>query len=344
MNFSERKLEILHAIINDYIETAIPVGSRTIARKYMPNISSATIRNEMSDLEHMGLLEQPHTSAGRIPSQRAYRMYVDRLIDSKTINEVENQRVRDYFLNRAGEMQQMVRNAAKAISQMTNYTAIALTPQLRRTTLKRIQLIPVTKGLALVVIVTDAARVKQKMMHIPGDMDENLLDNLSVVLSARFSGLAIADIDINLTEGIQDVKIKYAAFFRDLSQYLSDIVVKSDGSDVIMEGSMCIFDYPEYRDMERAKRFIQLLENKDLLTKLLSDSTRRGTSVVIGSENALDELRDFSVVTTAYKVNNRPIGAIGIIGPVRMDYGRVINVLKQVGNALSDVMTTYINE
>lgn len=344
MDFSKRQLAILNAIISDYIETAIPVGSRTIARKYMPNISSATIRNEMSDLEHMGFLEQPHTSAGRIPSQRAYRLYVNGIIDKHDFSRFENNHIVDDFQRLKGEMLQVVKNAAKLISINTNYTSIALTPQLRRTTLKRIQLIPVARGLALVVIVTDAARVKQKMLHIPTNVSESLLDELSFVISKRFAGQAISDIDLNLLDGISDIKAIHPEFFDSVNNYLADIVVNIDSSDVVMEGVKCIFDYPEYSDMAHAKRFIQLLDSKELLQKILSDSTRRNTSVIIGTENSYAELRDFSVITTSYRVGARPIGAIGVIGPVRMNYSKAICILEQIGKALSDVMTTYINE
>ena len=344
MDFSERQLAILNAIINDYIETAIPVGSRTIARKYMPDISSATIRNEMSDLEHMGLLVQPHTSAGRIPSLSAYRLYVNRIMERHEFDKFTNNNIEDDFERLKGEMLQVVKNAAKVININTNYTAIALTPQLRRTTLKRIQLIPVAKGLVLVVIVTDAARVKQKMINIPANVSESLLDELSFVISKRFSGQAIADVDLNLLDGISDIKKEHPVFFEAINNYLGEVVVKSDSSDVVLEGVKCIFDYPEYREVSHAKRFINLLDSKELLQQLLADSTRRGTSVIIGGESNYSELKDFSVVTTSYKVGSRPIGAIGVIGPVRMDYPRVISVLEQTGKALSKVMTSYINE
>ncbi len=344
MDFSERQLAILNAIINDYIETAIPVGSRTIARKYMPDISSATIRNEMSDLEHMGLLIQPHTSAGRIPSLTAYRMYVNRIMEHHEFEKFANNNIADDFERLKGEMLQVVKNAAKVININTNYTAIALTPQLRRTTLKRIQLIPVAKGLVLVVIVTDAARVKQKMVSIPANVSESLLDELSFVISKRFAGQAIADVDLNLLDGISDVKKMHPVFFEAINNYLAEVVVKSDSSDVVLEGVKCIFDYPEYSEVSHARRFINLLDSKELLQKLLADSTRRGTSVIIGGESNYSELKDFSVVTTSYKVGSRPIGAIGVIGPVRMDYPKVIGVLEQTGKALSKVMTSYINE
>jgi len=344
MNFSERQLAILNAIICDYIETAIPVGSRTIARKYMPDISSATIRNEMSDLEHMGLLIQPHTSAGRIPSQTAYRMYVDKIMEEHVFDNYQLSQIDDDFAKLKGEMLQVVRNAAALINMNTNYTAIALTPQLRRTTLKRIQLIPVAKGLVLVVMVTDAARVKQKMINVSASVSESLLDELSFVISKRFAGQAIADIDLNLLDGISDIKKEHPAFFEAINNYIAEVVVKSDSSDVVLEGVKCIFDYPEYREVSHAKRFLNLLDSKELLQKILADSTRKGTSVIISGEDSYSELKDFSVVTTSYKVGSRPIGAIGVIGPVRMDYSKVISVLEKTGKALSNVMTSYINE
>ncbi len=345
MDFSRRKLEILKAIIGDYIETAMPVGSRTVSRKYMPDLSSATIRNEMSDLEHMGYLEQPHTSAGRVPSQIAYRLYVDQLMGEAVLEEVERQAVRDYFVRHIDEMEQVVRNATRVISAMTNQPAIALTPQLRRTTLKRIQLIPVSRGIALVVIVTDAARVKQCVTRIPPTMEDHELDHISKVLTERFCGHALSDVDVKMAKGLEKEFKEHSGFFESLTERLEDVVVQSDGSDVILEGATRIFDFPEYRDIENARRFLSLMEMRDILQRILVSATKKGkTAVRIGDENLDSSLKDLSVVTATYRVGSRLIGAVGVIGPIRMDYNRAIGVLRQISSSLSDVMTQYMNE
>lgn len=345
MDFSSRKLEILKAIIGDYIETAMPVGSRTVSRKYMPDLSSATIRNEMSDLEHMGYLEQPHTSAGRVPSQIAYRLYVDQLMGDAVLEEVEKRAVNDYFVRHVDEMEQVVRNAARIISAMTNQPAIALTPQLRRTTLKRIQLIPVSRGIALVVIVTDAGRVKQCVTRVPLTMEDEELDRISKILTQRFCGHALSDVDIRRAKELEQDYREYGAFFESLTERLEDVVVQSDGSDVILEGATRIFDFPEYRDIESARRFLSLMEMKDILQRMLVKATKKGkTSVRIGDENSDSALKNLSVVTDTYRVGHRPIGAVGVLGPIRMDYNRAIGVLRQISSSLSDVMTEYVNE
>lgn len=345
MDFSSRKLEILKAIIGDYIETAMPVGSRTVSRKYMPDLSSATIRNEMSDLEHMGYLEQPHTSAGRVPSQIAYRLYVDKLMGEAVLEEVEQKAVNDYFVRHIDEMEQVVRNAAKVISAMTNQPAIALTPQIRRTTLKRIQLIPVSRGIALVVIVTDAARIKQCVMRVPPKIEDDDLDHISKVLTERFCGHGLSDVDVRMAKGLVKEFGDYGEFFEALTERLEDVVVQSDGSDVILEGATRIFDFPEYRDIESARRFLSLMEMKDILQRLLVSATKKGkTTVRIGDENSDSSLKNLSVVTSTYRVGKRPIGAVGVIGPVRMDYNRAIGVLRQISSSLSDVMTQYMSE
>jgi len=343
MDISKRQLEILLAIIDDYIKTAVPVGSRTVSRKYMPDLSSATIRNEMSDLEEMGLLMQPHTSAGRIPSHRAYRVYVNEMLSGNLLSQYETYAVED-FMRESGELEQIVRNAAHIINLMTHHTAMALTPQLRRTTLKRIRIIPVAKGLALVVIITDAAKVKQSFIKVPDELSEELMEKLSKLMTDRFAGQAINDIDLSLLEGMDEELRKQKELLESVSKCLSDIIVKSDTAEVILEGTTSIFDYPEYKDMEKARAFLALMESREWIYRLLSAGTNRGLTVLIGDEHNIDALEGMSVVTSTYRVGSRPVGCIGVIGPMRMEYNKVVNVLDQIGRGLSRVMTEYINE
>lgn len=344
MDMSQRKLEILKAIIDDYIVSAVPVGSRTISRKYMPNFSSATIRNEMADLEEMGLLTQPHTSAGRVPSDSAYRLYVDHLMnaDALTLEEVES--IRQAVNRRTDEMEEVIRRTASVVSDLTRYTALVLAPQLRRMTLRRIQLVGLTRGTALVVIVTDAAVAKDSIIRVPENMDDDDLAEISRRLTQRFAGHALTDVDVHMLPGMQHELRQNREFFENLMTVLEDTVVQTDGTELVMAGAVNILNYPEYQDADRAKSFLQFLQTREHLYRLLAGRTKREYSVTIGGENDEPDLRDSSLVTATYRVGNRPMGTIGVIGPTRMNYPRVMQVLRLMGRSLGETYARALHD
>ncbi len=345
MDMSQRKLEILKAVIDDYIVSAVPVGSRTISRKYMPSFSSATIRNEMADLEEMGLLTQPHTSAGRIPSDRAYRLYVDQLMGGEAMLTKEDvAAIRQAVNRRTDEMEEVIRRTASVVSELTHYTALVLAPQLRRMTLRRIQLVGLTRGTALVVIVTDAAVAKDSIIRVPESLDDDDLAEISRRLTQRFAGHALTDVDVNMVPGMSDELRRNRDFFHSLMTVLEDTVVQNDGGEVVMDGAVNIFNYPEYQDAERAKTFLQFLHTRDRLYRMLAGRTKREYSITIGEENAEPDLQDCSLVTATYRVGNRPVGSIGVIGPTRMNYPRVMQVLRLMGRSLGDTFAQALHE
>jgi heat-inducible transcriptional repressor len=341
---TDRKLDILKVIVDDYIQTATPVGSRTVSRRFVPGLSSATIRNEMSDLEEMGLLVQPHTSAGRVPSQTAFRIYVDELMDSDAISVDEEVAINNYFMCHIGDMENLIKSSASLISALTNQPALALVPQLRRTTLKRLQLIPVIKGAALVVIVTSTARVKQKVIRVPDNVGDDVLNAISTMMTARFTGHSIADIDISNIATMSDGFLMDSKLFQAIEECILDALVLPDGSDVMIEGTSCAFDYPECREIETLKGFLGSFENKVRLQRLMTEALRHEATLLIGEENQDDWLKDLSLATAPYKVHGRSVGSVGVIGPVRMDYARVVKAIDLVSHNLSKVMSLYINE
>lgn len=344
MELSPRKIRLLQAIIDDYIATAVPVGSRTISKKYMSEFSAATIRNEMSDLEEMGYLEQPHTSAGRIPSDLAYRVYVDRMLQVGDLNEDEAKLIRRYFNRRMEEMEQVVKGAAKVLSDLTDYTSLVLSPQLARTTVKRLQLVPVTRGTALVVLVTDAAVVKDTIIRIPDSMDSEELHGISEALTRRFEGRSIAEINITAMHEILRDMAEHRRFFEMLTDTLSRTATE-EGGGVVMDGAYNIFHHPEYRnDVEKAQSFLMALETKDKLQEMMARSTRWEFTITIGRENEIDALRNMSVVTATYKLGDRPMGSLGVIGPTRMDYGRVVRLLHYISRSLGEVMSGMLGD
>ena len=339
MELTDRKLAILKAIVEDYIATAEPVGSRTLSRKYIYNLSSATIRNEMSDLEEMGYLLQPHTSAGRIPSEAAYRLYVDRLMDQQPLTEAEVSQLRQHAWRRDDQMQTIIRQTANSISELTRYTALVLAPQLRRATLKRIQLVYLAPGQALVVIVTDTTVVKDSIISIPENITEDDLIRISRLLTERFAGHSLTDIDFDRVKSLEEDLYRNRVFFDTLIGVLNDSILKPDRGRLVLDGAVNIFHYPEYKDIDKAQRFLSMLETRDQLYRMLAKRTKWEYTVTIGDENPEQELRDYSVVTATYKVGNRPVGSIGVIGPTRMNYPRVLQVLSEATQNLGEIFS-----
>lgn len=346
MELSGRKLAVLKAIIDDYVDSAVPVGSRTISRKYIPDFSPATIRNEMADLEEMGLLTHLHTSSGRIPSDKAYRMYVDSLQENH-VDVLSHEEVA--FLRRAvnrwtDDADAVIHAAAQAVSQVTHYTAMVLAPQLRRLTLRRIQLVGLTRGTALVVIVTDAGVSKDAVIRVPEDMEDEDLLRISRELTRRFAGHAVTDVDVNMVTALRQEMRDSRDMFMNLMNVLEDATVQSESSELVLEGAVNLLNYPEYRDSDRARALMTLLQAHDRLHRMMSERTRRGYAVTIGNENDDPQLADCSLLTATYRVGNRPVGAIGVIGPTRMDYARVFQALSLMQDELGEVFTSRKNE
>jgi len=340
-----RKQEILRMIIDEYIETAMPVGSRRISRTYPSSISPATVRNEMADLEELGYLIQPHTSAGRIPSNKAFRLYVDELMGHQyTVSREDAAAIERLFSQRVDELEQVFKKAAAVISHITRYPSVVLAPQMRRTVLRRIQLVPINSGLALVVIVTDKAVVKDAVIRIPEGITPNMLYHISESLTDRYAGHSLTDIDLNIMEGLQAEMARYRAFFKELSGILNDSVLEQHAEDVVMEGASNILNFPEYHDIDRVREFFSMMETREKLYPLLANRTRLEFTVTIGDENHDDALNDLSLVTVTYRVSGKPMGTLGVIGPVRMDYQRVFSVLDHIGRGLGEVISLYLSE
>ena len=339
MKLDSRKLKILQAIINDYIVTAEPVGSRTVAKKYELGISSATIRNEMSDLEEMGFLEQPHTSSGRIPSDKAYRLYVDKLMQVQRLEEQEADYIKELYGLKILQLEQVIFHTAKVLSDITNYTSIALTPQLNKVTIKHIQLVPVDKEFALLVVVTSSGILKDTLIRIPQDIDSDFLHKISGILNNQFQGKSFAEVDMEDLSAIRKLFEENQKFFNSLVDILTGSFRDSQRKEVYLGGTTNIFNFPEYQDIFRARSFLNLMEEKDLLYRILASTQNGGVKVSIGSENSQEELRDCSIVTATYSLGDRILGTIGIIGPTRMEYSKAVSVMDHMGKSLSRYLT-----
>ena len=335
MDMDERKLRILQAIIDDYILTAVPVGSRTISKKYDMGLSSATIRNEMSDLEELGYLDQPHVSAGRIPSAKAYRLYVDTLLKNGTLADDSSASIRGHFNGRMHQMQDVIDHAAQVISNLTQYTAVVLPPQGVQPRIRTVQLVSVSDNLALVVIVTDSGIVRDNVVRISGEMDGDTLYAISRSLTTELRGKTLSE--------ACEILPQLSERLHDNNQILQSLYGFLQGKDprgtthVAVGGTSNMLSYPEYNDMEKARSFLSLMETKDKLAEIINRDGEMAFTVRIGPENGVPEMADCSIVTATYTTRSGQQGTIGVIGPTRMQYSKVISILNDMGHQLTDM-------
>ena len=329
LSIDDRKIKILQAIINDYIVTGEPVGSRTIAKKYDLGIGSATIRNEMADLEEMGYLEQPHTSAGRIPSSKGYRLYVDQLMQREQLTREEELRIKEYIINSAMyEVDKVLKEACVLLSELTNLTCIVETPSMKRSRIVSIQLIGIDKSNIVAVIVTDSGVIKNHRIRVSHMPMENKLNRTNEVLNIKLKNLTIDAINLQIINEIKEELKGFDDLFNAILPALYKSLNESTKSDLLVEGTTNLFNYAEYNDIEKVKDMLQLISNKDCVIELLEPSG--DITIKIGDENYIPEAKDCSVITAEYCLGGRPIGNIGLIGPQRINYSKVISIMAQV--------------
>ena len=341
MQLDERKYLILQAIIDDYIMTAMPVGSRTISRKSGVGYSPATIRNEMSDLEELGYLDQPHTSAGRVPSYKAYRLYVDHLMKTAKLSMDERERMHEHLVSRSKQVESVIRSAANVLSDATKYTSVIVAPKLGTLRIKHVQLVPVAERMALMVIVTNVGIVKDALIRVPEGMDADDLYSISRMLTEKLADKPLDAVRQAFSEMLRNAEQSRRLLGEALSVIERKLETDGDASDVVIGGSANLLEYPEYSDVNKARNFLAVLESKDTLRQLISRDGGMEISIRIGPENQVPALNDCSIVTASYRVGDHSSGTLGIIGPTRMNYNRVISVLDFMGRALSDVLSEY---
>lgn len=337
MTMDARKFRILQAIIDDYILTAIPVGSRTISKKYEMGLSSATIRNEMSDLEDLGYLDQPHVSAGRIPSAKAYRLYVDQLLQNGSIRTGDAADVRAYFTNRAQQMEDVISRAAQALSGLTHYTSLVMSPKGAELRIRTLQLVPVSSQSALLVIVTDGGIMRDSVIRVGSEMDSDALYAVSRTLTERLSGHTLSEALTLIKETERDMQAERQVL-SGVAEFLDAVDSEGGKAKLTLGGASNILNFPEYSDVEKARCFLSVLETKDKLLKLMENHGEMAFTVRIGPETGVPELEDCSLVTATYRLSDNTHGTIGVIGPTRMQYGRVLSVLSAMGKQLTDLL------
>lgn len=338
MPLDDRKYLILQAIIDDYISTAMPVGSRTISRKSGVGFSPATIRNEMSDLEELGYLDQPHTSAGRVPSDKAYRLYVDHLLKVGKISEDESERMHETIQARSAQVEGVIRSAAQVLADATQYTSVIVAPKLGTLRIKHIQLVPVADCTALMIIVTNFGIVKDAVIHVPDGLDADDLYSISRMLTQRLANKPLEAVRQTFSELLRDSDNNRRLMGETL-RVIERKLEAEDSADVVIGGGSKLLNYPEYSDVQKAKSFLAVLESKDKLRRLIGREGGMEVTIRIGAENDVPEMSDCSIVTARYRVGDQSGGTLGIIGPTRMNYNRVIPVLEFMSQAMSEILS-----
>ena len=341
----ERKLKILHAIIQNYLETGEPVGSRTISKYADLNLSSATIRNEMSDLEELGYIIQPHTSAGRIPTDKGYRLYVDNMLKEKEEQiagrEREVEQMRDFLSEKVDRVEELLQTVAKALAVDTNYATMVMAPQFYHNRLKFVQLSQLEPLKILVVIVMDGNLIRNKVIDINEEISQENLLKLNVLINSTLNGLTLEEINLGIISRMQNQAGEQTSLIKQVMDAIAETISSADDLQIYTSGATNIFKYPELSDSSKASQLICTLEEKERLTDLITDSLQNdgnmGIQVYIGSETPVQTMKDCSVVTANYELRDGVRGTIGIIGPKRMDYEKVVETLQTIRTQLDTV-------
>ena len=334
----ERKTKILNAIIRNYLDTGEPVGSRTISKYSDLNLSSATIRNEMSDLEELGYILQPHTSAGRIPSDKGYRFYVDNLILEKDREVTE---MKEFMIEHTERVEQVLKQMAKTLATNTNYTAMITAPSYQRNKVKFIQLSQVDEEQLLAVIVTEGNIVKNKMISTREALDNETLLKLNILLNSSLNGLSADQINLATIARLKEQAGIHSNIVGDVLDALAGAFQEEEELEVYTSGTTNILKYPELSDSQKASELLNAFEEKKqlitLVNETLSSGEQTGIQVYIGDESPIQNMKDCSVVTATYQIGEGMQGTIGIIGPKRMDYENVMDNLKTLKSQLDSV-------
>lgn len=337
MQLDERKLKILQAVIRNYLETGEPVGSRTISKYTDLNLSSATIRNEMADLEELGYILQPHTSAGRIPSDKGYRLYVDELMQKE--REVDEMKV--MLLEKEEKMDQLLKQVAKVLAVNTNYATMISAPSYQGNKLKFIQLSRVDVNQILAVVVVEGNIIKNNILNLEAPLDDETILKLNILLNTHLSGLTLEEINLGMIAKLKQQAGIHSKIVGDVMDAVAEAIREEEDLQIYTSGANNIFKYPELSNGEKASEIISTFEEKQLLTSLVQDtlekSQEKGIQVYIGAETPVQSMKDCSVVTATYELEEGMKGTIGIIGPKRMDYEKVVGTLQNLMKQLDSI-------
>ncbi len=331
MELNERKLNILKAIVKDYIETAEAVGSRTISKKHDLGVSAATIRNEMADLEELGYLIQPHASAGRVPSEKGYKLYVDTLMSQADLSDEEKNLIKDCINSNVNDIKDLMEETSKLLSRITNYTTIALAKNIKtESIIKHIQLVNLSENEILLLVITDKGDIKKSQIQTNICLEQSKLNLISEGLNNKLCGKSIQDLDNRL---IAFIKHEIGEHSNLIDALIDRINFDNDEESLFsLSGATNIFNYPEFSDVLKAKSFLNMIEKKDAIDKMINSKgiEKENVKIIIGSDNEYELAKECGVVTASYNIGTDLIGEISFIGPTRMDYARIYAIVNYI--------------
>jgi len=328
-----RQRLVLQAIIEEYINTAEPVSSGTIVENYNLNCSSATIRNDMAELEKQGYLEKPHTSSGRIPSAKGYRFYVDELLNDEKISLEEIQYIKSKLETRVNEIEDLTKITTNTLSEITHYTTVAIGPDASNNTITDVKFISLGNRILMAVVLTENGAIKETIIKYDEDITPNQLENLNYLFKNKLIGKPLTKIDKPMEEYIISSMEDQVDVIKPIISQMNKTLEQAD--NIYLEGANNVFDFPEFNRIDTARNFLSILDEKEQVMKILNSGLAKDINIYIGEENENEELRDLSIVTFKHVVGNKHLGTIGIIGPKRMDYSKVISVMKYISKKLN---------
>lgn len=340
MDLNQRKIKILEAIINDYVQTGEPISSRTIAKKYDIGVSSATIRNEMSDLEELGLIIQPHTSSGRVPSDKGYRLYVDNFMEQHPLSEEETKILKNVIINNINHMDYLMEQTAKALSMLTNYTTVVSKPITDNVNIKHIQLMPLDEKSIIAVLVTENKDIKNIIVNVNKQFEQSKLISISNSISNILKNYSLDDIKNQLILNKKNIFSEEEQIITNVFQEIFKSFEKDEEIKLYTSGVNNILDFPEFSNVEKAKSIFQTFEEKDILINIFGNNTNAKSNsiqILIGNENYIEPFKNCSIVKTEYKIANT-VGTIGIIAPTRMDYAKAVSILNELIKNINNVL------
>lgn len=330
----QRKKKVLQAIVEEYVNNAEPVSSNLLTQKEELNYSSATIRNEMADLEKAGYLEKTHTSSGRIPSEKGYRYYVDELLRDDNISLEEIKYISEKLETKVNEIEELTKLTTTTISEITHYTTVAIGPETKTQFIEEIKFVMLGDRMLMAIILTNTGIVKETIIKFDEDITEKQVETINYMFNKKLRGQPLEIIDVPLQEYLIN-EMKYSVkVIKPIIEQIRKVI--QEDRHVYLEGTNKVFDLPEFNSLEVAKNFINIIDEKDLMADMLNSGFAKDINVYIGDENEKEQLKDFSIITFKHRVGNKDLGTIGIIGPKRMDYSKVISVMKYINKKLNE--------
>ena len=331
---NERQRQVLQAIIEEYINTAEPVSSGSIVENYNLPYSSATVRNDMAELEKQGFIEKPHTSAGRVPSAKGYRFYVDELLNDENISIDEIQFIKNKLETKVNEIEELTKIATNTLSEITHYTTVAIGPEASNNIITDVKFVSLGNRILMAVVLTENGAIKETIIKYDEDITENQIETLNYTFKNKLKGKPLTKIDKPMEEYILSSMEDQVDVIKPIIKQMNKSLEQSE--HIYLEGANNVFDFPEFKKIDTAKNFLSILDTKEQVMEILNSGLAKDITIYIGEENEKEELKDLSIVTFRHTVGNKDFGTIGIIGPKRMDYSKVISVMKYISKKLNE--------